>query len=207
MIKTETNTGVIEIFENSLEEYLHLFCEENNIDDMRKASQSVWNSCLRFIYKNIFKGKNLLKQRKNTIVNGNVISSNFNAYDYDVVLEIVDIYIYAMCMKYDKEVSILGFSTLTGIDESIIHDWGRNGRKLSDSSSQIYKKLDRFHEESLSNKVVTGKQNPIGPLAALNRYYQWNMPGVRNKEEKPQIVCIDDIDEEALRLCEMEMKK
>ena len=33
-------------------------------------------------------------------------------------------------------------------------------------------------EESLSAKLVTGKQNPVGILGVLNRHYQWNMPGV-----------------------------
>lgn len=202
MIKTETDTGAVEIFENSLEEYLHLFCEENNIDDMRKASQSVWNSCLRFIYKNVFKGKNLLKQRKNTTVNGNIISSNFNAYDYDAVLQVLDIYVYDMCMKYDKEVSILGFSTLTGIDGSIIHDWGRNGRELSDLSSHIYKKLRQFREESLSNKLATGNKNPVGILAILNRHYQWNMPGVHDRGQKEQVTRLEDLKGRVPKLCE-----
>ena len=82
-----------------------------------------------------------------------------------------------MCMRYDKEVSIIGFSTLTGIDESIIYDWG-NGEsgKLSTLSSKIYKKLNQFREESLSNKLVTGNKNPVGVIAVLNRQYGWASP-------------------------------
>ena len=82
-----------------------------------------------------------------------------------------------MCMRYDKEVSIIGFCTLTGIDESIIYDWG-NGEsgKLSTSSSKIYKKLSQFREESLSNKLVTGNKNPVGVIAVLNRQYGWASP-------------------------------
>ena len=82
-----------------------------------------------------------------------------------------------MCMKYDKEVSVIGFSTLTGIDESVIYDWG-NGEsgKLSTSSSKIYKKLSQFREESLSNKLVTGNKNPVGVIAVLNRQYGWASP-------------------------------
>ena len=41
-----------------------------------------------------------------------------------------------------------------------------------------YKKLCKEREESLSAKLVTGKQNPVGILGVLNRHYQWNMPGV-----------------------------
>ena len=89
-----------------------------------------------------------------------------------------------MCMVNNKEVSILGFSTLTGIDESIIHDWGRNDRKLSTLSSQIYEKLSHYREESLSNKLADGNKNPVGILAILNRHYQWNLPGVSKESAK-----------------------
>ena len=94
-----------------------------------------------------------------------------------MVLKVLDIYIFDMCMRYDKEVSIIGFSTLTGIDESIIYDWG-NGEsgKLSTLSSKIYKKLSQFREESLSNKLVTGNKNPVGVIAVLNRQYGWASP-------------------------------
>ena len=81
-----------------------------------------------------------------------------------------------MCMRYNKEVSILGFITLTGIDESIIYDWGNNNNKLSSTASKIYKKLSQMREESLSNKLADGKQNPVGVIAMLNRHYGWASP-------------------------------
>lgn len=167
----------IEVFENDIQLYLTMFCEEQDIVDMKKESQSVWNSCLRYIYRNVFKNKNLLKQSNNIYNINNSIPSNYNSYDYDMVLKVLDIYIFDMCMRYDKEVSIIGFSTLTGIDESIIYDWG-NGEsgKLSTSSSKIYKKLSQFREESLSNKLVTGNKNPVGVIAVLNRQYGWASP-------------------------------
>jgi hypothetical protein len=79
-------------------------------------------------------------------------------------------------MRYDKEVSIIGFSSLTGIDESVIYDWGNNSTQLSSRSTEIYKKLHKFREESLSNKLATGKQNPVGVIAMLNRHYGWASP-------------------------------
>ena len=81
-----------------------------------------------------------------------------------------------MCMVNNKEVSILGFTTLTGIDESIIYDWGNDSNKLSTSASKIYKKLSAMREESLSNKLADGKQNPVGVIAILNRNYGWASP-------------------------------
>lgn len=177
MEKVQGTDNTIEIFENDIQMYLTMFCEEQGIEDMKKESQAVWNSCLRYIYKHVFKNTNSLKQSNNIYNINNPIPSTYNSYDYDMVLKVLDIYIFDMCMRYDKEVSIIGFSTLTGIDESIIYDWG-NGEsgKLSTLSSKIYKKLSQFREESLSNKLVTGNKNPVGVIAVLNRQYGWASP-------------------------------
>lgn len=165
----------VEVFENDIQLYLSMFCERDGIEDMREQPQSVWNSALRYIYHHVFKG-GILKRRKCIDNPNSNIQSTYNAYNYELVLDVLDIYIFDMCMRYNKEVSILGFSTMTGIDESIIHDWGNNERKLSNLSSQIYKKLYHYREESLSNKLATGKQNPVGVIAILNRQYGWASP-------------------------------
>ena len=39
----------IEIYENDLLFYLNEFCEVNKIEDIKKESQSVWNSALYYI--------------------------------------------------------------------------------------------------------------------------------------------------------------
>lgn len=191
MERVEHTESTIEVFENDIEMYLQMFCEQEQIEDMRRESQSVWNSCLRYIYKNVFRDKSSLKSHNNIYNPNNDIPSNYNAYNYDLVLKILDIYIYDMCMKYDKEVSILGFSTLTGIDQENIYNWGNENNKLSSSSFQIYKKLNAMREESLSNKLATGKQNPVGVLAILNRHYQWNLPGVSRENAKQSLTAAE----------------
>lgn len=188
MEKVTDQIDVVEVFENDIAMYLSMFCEENHIDNMKHESQSVWNSCLRYIYKHVFKDTNVLKSKDNIFNINNNIPSNYNAYNYDLVLKVLDIYVYDMCMRYDKEVSILGFSTLTGIDTEVIYNWGRDNTKLSSLSSDIYKKLCNFREESLSNKLATGKQNPVGVLAILNRHYAWNLPGVSREQANKQSI-------------------
>jgi hypothetical protein len=157
------------------------------IEDYKQVGQSVWNAALRYIYSHVFKpNPDMLKSHTNISVNDNIIPSNYNAYNYDLVNEVCDYYIYNMCMRYNKEVSILGFTTLTGIDQSIIYDWGNNSTKLSTSSANIYKKLSEMREESLSNKLADGKQNPVGVIAMLNRHYGWSSPYTSdaNRKEK-----------------------
>ena len=99
----------------------------------------------------------------------------YNMYNYELVNNICDMYI-DLCFINDKEVSIIGFSNLTGIDNETINVWGNNDNKLSTLSFGIYKKLSQFREESLSNKLVTGNKNPVGVIAVLNRQYGWASP-------------------------------
>lgn len=177
MEKVDHTESTIEVFENDIDLYLHQFQDEQGIEDLRTVPQSVWNGALRYIYKHVFKhNSDILKCHNNYNINNNSIPSNCNMYNYDLLLEIADYYIYNMCMVNNKEVSILGFITLTGIDESIIYDWGNNNNKLSSTASKIYKKLSQMREESLSNKLADGKQNPVGVIAMLNRHYGWASP-------------------------------
>lgn len=172
-----------EVFANDIVMHLQLFCEEQNIEDMRRESQAVWNGALRYIRRKVFPTRDILKSKTNINIYNNIIPSNFNAYNYDLVNDICDIYI-DLCFINDKEISILGFSNLTGIENTCIQDWGANER-LSATSLQIYKKLITLREESLSNKLAVVK-NPVGILAILNRHYQWNLPGVSREGTQKQ---------------------
>lgn len=182
----------MEVYESDIDLYLQMFCEENKIEDLKKESQSVWNGCMRYIRKHVFATPEVLKSKTNTIVSRNSIPSNFNAYDYEKVNSICDKYI-DLCFIHDKEVSILGFCNLTGINNETINLWGDDNGKLSPLSFGIYKKLNEMREESLSNKLVTGKQNPVGVLGVLNRHYQWNMPGVRDQQRGKAALTADQL--------------
>ena len=175
----------IEVFENDIQLYLTMFCEENGIEDMKKESQSVWNSALYYIYKHVFKNGSL-KSKDNIYNSNNIMPSNYNMYNYDLCIDVLNIYIYELCMKYDKEISVIGYSTLTGIPQSIIYDWGNGDRVLSSRSSEIYKKLSQFREESLSNKLVTGNKNPVGVIAVLNRQFGWASPYTSDSNKQRQ---------------------
>lgn len=185
MEKVQDQAQTIEVFENDIQLYLSMFCEENGIDDMKKESQSVWNGALRYIRRHVFNNKNLLKEPNNIYNINNSITSNYNMYNYELVNNICDIYI-DLCFINDKEVSILGFSNLTGIDNETINVWGNNDNKLSALSFGIYKKLSQFREESLSNKLVTGNKNPVGVIAVLNRQYGWASPYTSDSNRQKQ---------------------
>ena len=181
----------IEIYDNEIMAQLNIFCEENGIEDMKKESQAVWNSALYFIYKHVFKG-GVLKSSVNYNLAGNKIPSTCNSYDYDKCMQVLDIYIYDLCMRYDKEVSVIGYTTLTGIPESIIYDW-KNGSKLSQTASEIYQKLAKYREESLSDKLVTGNKNPVGVIAVLNRQFGWASPYTADSNRQKQVQTADQL--------------
>lgn len=175
-----TDTNISDVYENDMTLYLAEFCREQNIESMKDESQAVWNAALMYIKRHVFNEPGCLKSKvmqplKDTSFPGSV--STCNAYDYDLVNRICDYYIY-MCMSYDKEISGIGFSLLTGINRDTIYDWGRDINKLSSKGCEIAKKLSDFREESLSAKLATAKRNPVGILAILNRHYNWNLPGV-----------------------------
>ena len=187
MVKITGEQNTIEVFENDIDLYLKEFCEEQNIDDLRTVPQSVWNGALRYIYNHVFKNNpEALKSHNIYNIENNIIPSNCNMYNYDVLLEIADYYIYSMCFLYNKEVSIIGFETLTGIAQENIYNWANESNKLSSSGLKIYKKLTQMREESLSNKLVDGKQNPVGTIAVLNRQFGWASPYVAdaNRQRK-----------------------
>ncbi len=178
MERVTDTQNTIEVYENDIDIYLHEFIEIQGIEDMRKEPQSVWNACLMYIQRHVFSDRDNLRL-KTTIQNSNSnIPSNYNSYDYELINSILDYYIY-LCNLYNKECSINGFSKLLNININTIMEWGNNynnSNKLSSLSMEIYKKLHTERQESLSNKLADGKQNPVGVIAILNRHYGWASP-------------------------------
>lgn len=183
MEKVQDQEQTIEVFENDMQLYLSMFCEEQGIEDMRKEPQSIWNSALIYIQRHVF-NNNILKS--NTKLKGymnnnydnkysNLNNSNCNSYNIELVNCICDYYIY-LCFLYVKEVSIAGFCNLTGIDDTTIYAWNNGDNKLSSSGSVIYKKIMKANEECNANKLYDGKQNPVGNIAILNRRHGWASP-------------------------------
>lgn len=186
------NINNVDIYENDIDLYLHEFMLDNDIQDLRAASQSVWNACLMYICRHVFRGTDKLKSKELHEQEGFTGLSTFGAYDYEQVNRVCDYYIF-LCTLYDKEVSIIGFSNLTGICSDTLNEWGNERIKSSKTSTAVYKKLVKFREESLSNKLATGNKNPVGILAILNRHYQWNLPGVSREHGTQRALTADQL--------------
>ena len=178
MERVTDTANTIDVYENDIDIYLHEFIQTQYIEDMRKEPQSVWNACLMYIQRHVFTDRDNLRLKTNIQNANSNILSNYNSYDYELINSILDYYIY-LCNLYNKECSINGFSKLLNININTIMEWGNNynnSNKLSSLSMEIYKKLHTERQESLSNKLADGKQNPVGVIAILNRHYGWASP-------------------------------
>lgn len=166
----------VEVYENNIAEAISQYCIDHKIKpaDLYTIDQSRWNSVLMYIYKYTFKPLKTDSKRENSRVDYNNI---------DLLNNICDIYI-SLCYEYSKEVSVLGFSKMTGINPDTIYSWGNEEYRASCGNSDIYQKLNREREESLSARLFSNKGNPVGILGILNRHYGWNMGQPRGAEQK-----------------------
>lgn len=166
-----------EVYNNAIEEAISQYCIDHDLEkkDLYTMDQSRWNSVLMYIYQYAFKPVSTDKRQYNE-------NSNINYSDIDLLKSVCNIYI-NLCYEYSKEISILGFSKLTGINPDTIYTWGKDDG-LSRGTSEIYKNLNREREESLSVRLVSGKGNPLGILGILNRHYLWNMGQPRGQDSR-----------------------
>ena len=166
-----------EVYNNAIEEAISQYCIDHNLEqkDLYAMDQSRWNSVLMYIYQYAFKPVSTDKRQYNE-------NSNINYSDIDLLKSVCNIYI-NLCYEYSKEISILGFSKLTGINPDTIYTWGKEDG-LSRGTSDIYKNLNREREESLSVRLVSGRGNPVGILGILNRHYGWNMGQPRGQDSR-----------------------
>lgn len=179
------------IYDNDIEMLIDQFKIENDIDDIKTMHPNIWNAVLIYVCNNTFKrDKSLLKDK-----NG--------YYNAERVNELCDLYIY-LCFKYSKIPSITGFSFLSGIETSTIYEWnpdsnstwraGEGEKILSDAHYNVFKKLANNREEGLQNNLISGKINPVGTLAVLNHFYDWNMPGVRDNKKEVVLISRNEIE-------------
>lgn len=175
-----TTEEKVEVYNNSIEESIANYCIDHELKekDLYNIDQSRWNSVLLYVYKQVFKPN---KDKDNRVYRYNE-KSNIDYSNKELLDEICDIYI-NLCYEYSKEVSIMGFSKLTGINLDTIYEWANNGSSAR-GSSEVAKRLSIEREESLSDKLASGKGNPVGILGILNRHYGWNMGQPRGQEAR-----------------------
>lgn len=215
MEKVQDTEQTMEVFENDIQLYLSMFCENNGIEDMSKESQQRWTAALMFINRNVFKvNDNMVRyNNKNSII---------DYKDIEQIDSIYNIYSY-LCYLYDKEITIDGFSKLTGITAQTLYNWenkeyrssryysvdtgeeikdiaewkmnhrGEYKTELSTTHLDFMQKLRQDEEESTYQKGANCRGNQTIFLARLNRRNGWNLPGVSKERTSERALTASEL--------------
>lgn len=161
-----------------VDDEIALYAADLGIDE-KDIDARQWNDVLDTIQRHIFgKRKKLLK-----------VDSGHEEYDGDKVMEAYRIY-KRICNRHGKTISLVGFMYFTGIDQQTLYNWDgvsyntNSNAELSHAPLELRKIIMRDNEESLQALLESGRGNPVGTLARLNRYHNWNVPGIRNDQEE-----------------------
>lgn len=170
----------IVIHENDIDSCIFDICEREGID-LYKAKQGQWRYVLNRAGERLFKNTDILKDKSIVYNLGSNIPSTNNRYDYEKVNRLCDYYI-MISDKYNKLVSIIAFSYLSGIDDTTIDKW----KEPSSSGFGIWKKLSERRQDSLKDRLFDSN-NPVGAMSIGNTEYLWNLPGVSNRREQREL--------------------
>lgn len=190
--KIENTENSIEIFQSDIELYIKLFCEKYEISDLCSISQNRYSALLYYLYLNVFKNINL---KMPSVYDNGLFMTNNNAYNIPLIDSILSLYLY-LCDCFDKIISVQGFCKLTGIDEETIYGWGR----ASGRGSAICKKLTAERERTLSDRLASGKCNPVGVLGCLNHWHGWSGVGNMQEDKTKQIETLENVRKNAALL-------
>lgn len=179
-IENIDSKDIIAIYQNDIDYYIALFCEENNIQDICSISQNRFNALLYYLYLKVFKDIDLRTKDRVS-----------NKYDLDKIECLCDFFIY-MCDKYDKIASVQAFCRLTGVNQSLLYDWAVGGW-ASAQASRVCKKLNAERERTLSDRLASGKSNPVGVLGCLNHWHGWSGVGNMAEDREKQAATLDDV--------------
>ena len=182
MIETmENEKKDIIYFRNMIPALVCEYYEGQGIEtkDIVNAPLNTWSACMRFVNSACINKADI---QEDYIVKERGLTAK--RYNQEIIEELCNIFL-AECEKYDKVPSAWAFSLLCGIDRSTLEEWRygyKSGGKVIPSRSDIMKKVEGARENSLANRLIDGRKNPMGALACLNFQFGWN--GSRIAEER-----------------------
>lgn len=218
MEKVKVDICPVVINADDINKYLDQYCIEYDIKDMSKATQMKWTGALLYIYDHVF------KPNENTVRYNNK-ASILDYKDVQQLSDIADIYT-RLCYIYNKEISIDGFSKLTGIHKQTLYNWehkeyrynkyidintgieikdiaewklnnrGEYTTEPSTAHFDFIQKIREEEEESTYQRASDVKGNQTIFLAKLNKRNGWNMLGAPRETKKDSVKGLEQIREE-----------
>lgn len=171
----------IKIFTEDIDEAIQDGCTELGIDDLLHEGQRRFKAVLRYV------GKRLFPER--LICHGYNITTSCPTYYYDddIMLSLCNYYI-DICDKYDKLISIDGYSNICNMDSTTIAKWAHE--ESSSIKFFIYKKL-RDNREHVLADACYDSTGAVGKLGIANYEYGWNNPSQVNKQTATVLTASD----------------
>ena len=192
---TDHNENIIDIYSDNIELCIDEFCKECNIDDLCKESQNRFSALLYYLQKHVFCNMPLTKNNE----------YNTPVYDAELINNCLDYFLF-MCDKYDKIATIQGFCKMVGIDEGTIYGWARDAG-ASPAAVNVAKILFAERERGLSERLISGKVNPVGILGGLNHWHGWSGVGNMQENREKQVATLADVRGMALELSDNSAEK
>ena len=171
----------IAYYRNAIPEAVIEFYEGIGQNDILQAPLNTWSAAMRYANRLCVKAGDLMEDYE-------VSPRGLHGlkYNLELVNLICDVFL-ELCEVYDKVPSLWAFSCLCGVPWSTAMEWAHGYSKgLSMQRLDITKKVKTAREASLANKIVDGRKNPVGAIAALNHEYGWNTsPIIEERHERP----------------------
>lgn len=171
---------------NKVLDAFYAHCEregKGTLEEIRNLPTNVFTALLSTAGREVFgKGGAVLRADPYDRKTANLVSNN-NALRQDAVSDLCDFYI-DICGIFNKIPTLYGFTKLLNISREVLYSWS-SLRKATPEGNDIVKKLTEAQEAALTGRLIDGKQNPVGMIAALNHLHGWNTASDSKPEDRP----------------------
>lgn len=160
---TYTVDELIPRIESALKDFNAL----NDVEDWKKETITRWHGACMYIGRSLFKNTRILKDMYRRD-DGSATPTNYNAYDYDLLSEVLDYYC-MLCSRVNKPVTLWGFAYFIGSDSYTIREMRD---RLTPASKSVFQKVWETQERALTDRAVQG--GGVTLIATLNHIHGWD---------------------------------
>lgn len=168
----------VEIFENDFELAISEACDKFGYDDLTDISQRQWKAVMGYVGKKVFPDRKILRDKNTVWLEGNMIPTNNNRFDYNIINKLCDYYM-RISDRYNKLISAEAFSLFLNIPRDTVGSWKDD--ESSTTRFHIYKKLKDFRLECIKDNSYDNG-NVTGTMYVGNVEYGTNLPGVSREQ-------------------------
>lgn len=179
----------VEIFEDDFDLAISEACDKFGYDDLTYISQRQWKAVMDYVGKKVFPDNKILRDKNTVWLEGNMIPTNNNRFDYNIINKLCDYYM-RISDRYNKLISAEAFSLFLNIPRDTVGSWKDD--EPSTTRFHIYKKLKDFRLECIKDNSYDNG-NVTGTMYVGNVEYQTNLPGVSREQTSRKSISAEEI--------------